>query len=1063
MKQPVNLLLLIACLLGAWPALAAITISFPTSRAVFQRSNANVATFRVLGTYDQRVDQIQARMVSRQGGTTTAFVVIQQNPLGGVYAGDLANITGGWYDLEVKGFLAGTEVTSIKVERIGVGEVFVIGGQSNAQGVIESGLPAADDRVSCIFGPAKNSSPADFSYPVFQQLGPNVQIVAPMGVRPYYWGRLGDQLVQRLGVPVLFINAAYGGTTARNWRESAEFGSTFNAYVGGVLEQSNPGAPYSNLRLAFNFYANMLGVRAILWHHGEADNFHNTPANEYIDNMKYVINRTRQDYGRDISWVFSRASYDFDILRPARKRITDAQDELIKTVPNVFAGPNTDNIQVPRTRPGIDQPHFDNGSLPDVANAWDAALSGTFLAASTPYPATLPPTISVACAPNNNLTYTVAGQFASVRWNTGDTGPSVTKGPGQTYQATVKDALGNALFSTMVRVPDAPTAAISGPTTFCEGGSVNLTANYANDITWVSRATNTTVSAARTLTASTSGTYFLRYRDVSGCDFVSSDVPVLVNPLPLAPVVTNDKSTTFCSGDNTVLRAGTNNVNYRWNTTEQTQSINVTRSGDYFLNVTDQNGCVSPQSNRVSVIVNPTPAKPAIATSGPTVICADQQVVLTASPEAVYLWNNNQTTQALTIRQAGSYALRVRNGSGCTSVQSDVVNVTVNALPPTPIITSGKPTTFCDGDNTILTTSTPNARYNWSSGQSTQQIDVRRSGTFTLSITDQNNCTSLRSNTVVVTVNPTPVKPTITATGSTTFCADQRVTLTASTEDNYVWSSGQTSREIPVNQTGNYNLRVLNRFGCASPTSDAVSVLVYPLPAAPTVTALGRTTFCEGDQVTLTTNSPLNMAWTSGETTPTLSVRKSGSYATRARDRNGCVSLLSNAVLVDVKPLPAAPVIQQIGTYTLEAVTPNVTSAYSWTRGTDSLSVNLPVIKANQSGNYAVRAYIVYNPTLTCISAQSPLFNFIADPDNKGLSIYPNPTVDKRVTIETQENLENAIISVYTYLGQEVLSVSVPVFDDRKRLDLTNLAPGQYLIQIRSSGFNVTKRMLIGL
>ena len=1063
MKQPINFLLLIACFLGAWPSVAAITVSFPTSRAVFQRSNANVATFRVLGTYDQRVDQVQARMVSRQGGTTTAFAVIQQNPLGGVYAGDLTNITGGWYDLEIKGFLAGVEVTSTKVERIGVGEVFVIAGQSNAQGVIESGLPASDDRVSCIFGAAKNSSPADFSFPTFQQLGPNVQIVAPMGVKPYYWGRLGDKMVQRLGVPVLFINAAYGGTSVRNWRESAEFGSTFNAYVGGVLEQSNPGAPYINLKMAFNSYANILGFRSILWHQGETDNYLNTPATDYINDLKYVVNRIRQDYGKNISWVIGRTSYDFDLLRPARTRLTDAQDQVIATVGNAFAGPNTDDIQVPRFRPGIDQPHFDNSSLDEIANRWDVALNGTFLAASLPQPAALPPTISVACGPNNNLTYTVAGQFASVRWNTGDTGPSITKGPGQTYQATVKDTQGNALFSTMVRVPDAPTAAISGPTTFCEGGSVNLTANYTNDITWVNRVTNATASTGKTLTASTSGTYFLRYRDVSGCDFVSSDVAVKVNPLPAAPVVTNDKSTTFCSGDNTVLRATANNVSYRWNTNDQTQTINVTRSGDYFLTVTDPNGCVSPQSNKVSVIVNPTPAKPAIATSGPTVICADQQVVLTASPEATYIWNNNQTTQALTIRQAGSYALRVRNGSGCTSEQSDVVNVTVNALPPTPIITSDKPTTFCDGDNTILKTSTPNVRYVWSSGENTQVIDVRKSGTFTLSIIDQNNCTSLRSNTVVVTVNPTPVKPTITATGPTTFCADQRVTLTASTEDNYLWSTGQTNQAIPVNQSGNYNLRVKNRFGCLSPISDGVSVLVYPLPAAPTITAQSRTTFCEGDQVTLTTSSSLGMLWTSGETTPTLSVRKSGSYATRARDRNGCVSLLSNTIAVDVKPVPAAPVIQQIGTYTLEAVTANVTSAYSWTRGTDSLLVNLPVIKASQSGSYGVRAYVVYSPTLTCISARSPLFDFIADPNNKGLSIYPNPNIEQRVTIETQENLENATISVYTYLGQEVLSVQVPLFDDRKRLDLTKLAPGQYLIQVRSAGFNVTKRMLIGL
>jgi hypothetical protein len=178
---------------------------------------------------------------------------------------------------------------------------------------------------------------------------------------------------------------------------------------------------------------------------------------------------------------------------------------------------------------------------------------------------------------------------------------------------------------------------------------------------------------------------------------------------------------------------------------------------------------------------------------------------------------------------------------------------------------------------------------------------------------------------------------------------------------------------------------------------------------------------------------------------------------------NGCVSTLSRATTVELRPLPPAPSINMIGTYTLEAISSTNGTQFRWRRDSDSLTASSSVIKASQSGSYTARSSIIYSPTLTCFSVPSAAYVFTIDPDGKGLSVYPNPSTDKIVTIETQNNLTNATLTVYTLTGQLVLTTVVPSFDDRKRLPLTGLVPGQYLLRVQAADFDVSKRILVGL
>src|SRR6185369_7085572 len=102
----------------------------------------------------------------------------------------------------------------------------------------------------------------------------------------------------------------------------------------------------------------------------------------------------------------------------------------------------------------------------------------------------------------------------------------------------------------------------------------------------------------------------------------------------------------------------------------------------------------------------------------------------------------------------------------------------------------------------------------------------------------------------LITVNPAPATPTISAGGPTTFCAGGSVTLTSSSPSGNQWSldgnpiSSATSQQYVATASGNYTVQVTN--GCASAASAVTTVTVNPAPATPTITAGGPISFCAG-------------------------------------------------------------------------------------------------------------------------------------------------------------------------------------------------------------------------
>ncbi|MBF4466092.1 T9SS sorting signal type C domain-containing protein [Flavobacterium sp. LC2016-12] len=345
------------------------------------------------------------------------------------------------------------------------------------------------------------------------------------------------------------------------------------------------------------------------------------------------------------------------------------------------------------------------------------------------------------------------------------------------------------------------------------------------------------ISANVTISNALVGTYTatLSYSTTYGSTAYSNakTISAIVNPRASTPTITPSGATTFCIGGSVTLTSSAGS-GYLWSTGATTPSIVVTASGNYTVQVTNGSGCQSLASNATAVTVNPKPAIPTIAPSGPTTFCVGGSVTLTSSVGSSYLWSTGATTPSIVVTTAGNYTVQITNASGCQSLASNATTVTVNPKPATPAITPSGSTTFCEGGSVTLTSSVGSS-YLWSTGATTPNIVVTGSGSYSVQVTNAAGCQSLSSIPTAVTVNSKPVAPTITPSGSTTFCNGDSVTLTSSSGTSYLWSTGATTPSIVVTTAGDYSVQVTNGSGCQSPPSANTTVTIKPLLPVPNV------------------------------------------------------------------------------------------------------------------------------------------------------------------------------------------------------------------------------------
>ena len=517
------------------------------------------------------------------------------------------------------------------------------------------------------------------------------------------------------------------------------------------------------------------------------------------------------------------------------------------------------------------------------------------------------------------------------------------------------------------------TISASSATTFCAGASVTLTASPGATYSW------STGDLTQSITVSTSGTYYVNVTNASGCTATSASTQVVVNPLPVVAAITG--STNVCLGATTQLADATtsgvwSSSNNNVATVDATGLVTSVTAGTTTVTytVTNANGCTSSSSETVTVNALPTAA---ITANGATTFCQGSSVTLVATAGTNYLWNNGQITQSITVDIAGSYFTTITNAAGCTA-NSNSITVTVNAL-PVAVVTANGPTTFCQGNNVLLT-ATGGSSYLWSTGETTQSIVVSTSENIQVDVTNASGCTSAAANTIV-TVLPVTVA-TITANGPTAICLGSNVTLSATsgTGLTYLWSNGvttATTQNITVSNAGVYTVTVTNASGCTSTATQTVTVNANP---AITVTANGPTLFCQGGNVTLTATGAASYLWNTGDITSSITVGAAGSYFVVGTSAAGCETTSATTV-VTTSTIPAVAAITGANNV-CEGGTINLTSSTingTWTSANNFIATvsNTGAVTGLNAGTTNI-SYTVTNGA--CSSTVTAVVNVLNNP-----------------------------------------------------------------------------------
>ncbi|MBD2700007.1 DUF11 domain-containing protein [Spirosoma sp. BT702] len=354
-------------------ALAQLQISHPMPRLVVQRGLDGNGRLYVSGRLTGNVDRVEAQLTPVSGGqgVATGWQVVQDNPTNNLFMGYVTG-AGGWYVLTIRTSVGNNVTAQATVVPVGIGEVFITAGQSNARGlgIGDNDLGTNTDRVNAIdsinhYYPPGNqplfSSGDPFPLPNFKALTATRKIF-PMAESSWGWGELGDYIVNRYNVPVAFYVAGWDGSTVENWSSTADGVPTCNRYNCNANWPNLQ--PYTNLKNILGYYASISGARVILWNQGEAEfDFPGGPSsvNDYVPRLTNVIQKSRQDFGgRNIPWMVARVSFDGSSTRPS---VIAKQNEVINTGGlNVFAGPDNDAI-INRNAGNVDV-HFRNATRP---------------------------------------------------------------------------------------------------------------------------------------------------------------------------------------------------------------------------------------------------------------------------------------------------------------------------------------------------------------------------------------------------------------------------------------------------------------------------------------------------------------------------------------------------------------------------------------------------------------------------------------------------------------------------------------------------------------------------
>jgi gliding motility-associated-like protein len=550
-------------------------------------------------------------------------------------------------------------------------------------------------------------------------------------------------------------------------------------------------------------------------------------------------------------------------------------------------------------------------------------------------------------------------------------------------------------------------------TTNCSGDTVAISATASGgttpyNYTWSTGQNGQTVQVAPLQT----DTFFVTATDFPGCPGIDTVIVTVQNPLPVTDAGNN---TSVCLNDSVQIGGsptGPAGSTYIWSPGATLSSSTIanpyakpTVTTKYYVTVTDVNGCKNIDSITVNVLSLPT------ADAGTDKqVCSGSSVQIGGSPTgpvgATYDWapsgslNNSTSSNPFASPTVNTtYIVTITIGTNCKN--TDTVNVTVNPLPVAAI--SNNDTTICSGESVQLNAS-GGITYSWSpvTGLNNPSISnpvatPATTTTYTVSVTDNNNCTDTKN--IIITVNNLPVTD---AGNNASICINGSIqiggTPTAPAGSTYNWiPSGTLDNSTIANPTATpvttttYYVTATGTNGCSN--TDSIVVTVNNLPFADAGT---DKSICFGSSVQIGGNptgpggstfnwAPSGSINNSSIANPTASPTVNTTYIVIVTDANNCSN--TDTVNITVNSLPVATASNDTticaGFSVQLSATGGNTYAWSPSAGLNNPAIFNPIATPSNTTMYIVTVTDLNNCTDTesVIITVNQLPNANAGPD----------------------------------------------------------------------------------
>ena len=340
-----------------------LTLTAPLDYQVTQRTARAGGKLLISGQLapDERPTSLEARLTGPDANGAWQPLAFKAGA--DTFRAELEAPAGGWFRLEVRARAAGNTLAETNVAHVGLGEVFVVAGQSNSANHGEEKQQTKTSLVAAFDGKA-------------WRLAHDPQPGASGGGGSFL-PPFGDALAERLKVPIGIVATGVGATSVREWLPAGTRFPNPPTLLGNVTQLPS-GEWESKGRIYTNFTARVKqlgprGFRAVLWHQGESDAnqrdaTRTLPGPLYAQFLTQLIRDSRRELGWDAPWFVAQVSYHVP-GDEASPDIRAAQASLWQ--PGLaHAGPDSDALKGELRERGGQGVHFSGPGLREHAAKW---------------------------------------------------------------------------------------------------------------------------------------------------------------------------------------------------------------------------------------------------------------------------------------------------------------------------------------------------------------------------------------------------------------------------------------------------------------------------------------------------------------------------------------------------------------------------------------------------------------------------------------------------------------------------------------------------------------------